>query len=120
MSVLGAGMLVAVFLGWRRGIRALSTRPLAWVGTRSYSLYLVHLPLLHVCTVAFAMESSPLWYIGLVVAASLVLAAGFYRFVEAPSIRLAARVGRPGGAGRHGPPAPSEPAADASPVPAPA
>lgn len=94
-GILGAGTIVALCVGWPTGIRALSTRAVDWVGTRSYSLYLVHLPLLHVLTVWFAMEAAPVWYVCTVVASSLVLAGVFYRFVEAPSIRLAARVTRP-------------------------
>lgn len=104
-ALVGAGMIVALFVGWPAGIRALSSRPVEWVGTRSYSLYLVHLPILHVLTAALAMHSAPVWFIALVVVVSVAASAVFYRLVEAPSIRLAARVSR----GRADPPGPLRP-----------
>ena len=94
LSVTGAGLLIALILVWPGASAVLSTRPLQWVGTRSYSLYLVHLPLLHVLNAAFAMEGAPWWYVVFVAAASLLYSAVFFSLVEKPSIRLAGRVGR--------------------------
>lgn len=90
-GLVGATMIVALFLGWRGGISALSKRPIAWLGERSYSLYLVHLPWVTLLAVGFSLDHAPLWFIILAVVSSLVLTAAFYRLVEAPSIRLAAR-----------------------------
>lgn len=67
--------------------------PLLWTGDRSYSLYLVHWPLL-----AFAanlyLTPVPLWLRGTLLAASFVLAAVQYRLIEQP-FRHAATVLRP-------------------------
>ncbi len=93
-SVIGAAMLIAVFVGWPTGVHALSTKPLAWVGARSYSLYLVHIPLLHFVTDLFNRSTAPVWYVAAILAASLAVSAVFYRWVEAPSTRLAGRIGR--------------------------
>ncbi|MBS1848784.1 MAG: acyltransferase [Actinobacteria bacterium] len=92
-SVLGAAGLIALILGWAPGISALSTRPLQWAGARSYSLYLVHLPVLHLAVAAFSLADASLLTVAGVLGASLVVAEGFYRVVEGPSIRLTRRIG---------------------------
>ncbi len=82
--------LAAVHPAWRRALE----RPVSqWVGRRSFSLYLVHEPV--VVTVAFALGATPSPALLMVTAAPLALiaAALFYRAVEAPSHRLSRRVG---------------------------
>jgi hypothetical protein len=62
--------------------RALRSRPLQWLGRRSYSWYLWHWPLLVLAQVAFPQGGAPLRL--LCVALSLGLAAATLRLVENP------------------------------------
>ena len=81
--------------------RVLSAPPLVWLGKVSYSLYLIHVPLL-VSAVHLTYGRLPLGVtIPAVIAASLLCAELMHRFVELPSIRLGRILGglrRPGGA----------------------
>jgi peptidoglycan/LPS O-acetylase OafA/YrhL len=71
--------------------RALSVRPIEWLGRISYSLYLIHLTLLAtVFHLLYGKVNSYLLAAGIVVG-SLVLAEVFYRLVESPSIHLSRR-----------------------------
>jgi peptidoglycan/LPS O-acetylase OafA/YrhL len=62
--------------------RLLASRPLAWVGDRSYSLYLWHWPVL-MLGVALGARDSSLAVVWLIIA-SMFLAAVSYRWVELP------------------------------------
>ncbi|HTA15756.1 MAG TPA: acyltransferase [Solirubrobacteraceae bacterium] len=90
-----AGACLAVFaalvVGWLQ--RPLESRPLQWTGKRSYSLYLVHEPI--VVALAFAAGGNPVVAVFVPVAllASLLAAAGFFGAVERPSHGFARRVG---------------------------
>ena len=100
------GSLVGLLLGWR---------PLRWLGVRSYGIYLWHYPVIVLTSPANTGEDLP--RAAAQVAASVLLAALSWQFVEEPVRhgaigRLAARVrqagwqpaagpaGRPGGRGR--------------------
>ena len=90
--VLVVGAAVSVFLALECPpvIRAFTVRPLIWLGQVSYSLYLVHLPVV-LATATLLGEDS--WArIPLSVAMSVACASVFHRLVESPSQRLAARV----------------------------
>jgi peptidoglycan/LPS O-acetylase OafA/YrhL len=80
---LGALLLVAAAVGSTEIARALSVRPLVWLGTLSYSLYLWHYPVLW----AFNAHNRLL---ALVV--SFVLAWLSYRYVEVPFRRRRTRL----------------------------
>lgn len=71
---------------------------LVWMGALSYSLYLVHFPLFRVAGEAWksAFGSKPVNLLVPLIAAVLVVpvAGLFYRFVEAPSHRLARSMGQ--------------------------
>jgi peptidoglycan/LPS O-acetylase OafA/YrhL len=72
--------------------RALETRPAQWLGARSFSLYLVHEPV--IVTLAFVLGFPALGILALpAVIASLLVAEVFYRAVERPSHRLARALG---------------------------
>ena len=92
VAVAGAGgaVLVAAFCPPVRA--ALESRPLRWLGLISFSLYLVHEPV--VVAVAFLLGPGAGWLV-LPVAAPIALpvAVVFFHVVEAPSHRLARRVG---------------------------
>ena len=100
---LGVAMVVGALLVWslESGFAARWPRQAAllWLGRISYSLFLVHFPVLvFVAALWSHLEwTSPLLAsMGLVVAffASLALAAVFYRWIEAPSARAARQIGR--------------------------
>ena len=68
----------------------LSARPLVWLGRRSHSLYLWHVPVLVACGVIVSNQpavGSPVRG-ALAVAASLVAATASYRLVEKPFLRF--------------------------------
>lgn len=81
--------------------RPLEARIPQWLGKVSYSLYLVHMPVLSALLIAFGRP-------GVVLGVPLVFSAAWlmWKYVERPSITLSRRVGRP-----------ARPAARAVPVP---
>jgi len=84
----GAVLLLVLTVGSGRADRVLSAAPLVWLGRVSYSLYLIHVPLL-VAAVHLADAILPLWLtIALVIPLTLLAAELMYRAVEEPSIRL--------------------------------
>jgi peptidoglycan/LPS O-acetylase OafA/YrhL len=88
----GAVLLVLAALFWRPGRFFLETRPLQWLGKISFSLYLVHLPLMSAAIAVFGADH---WVRANAVAipAAFVVAIFFFRFVEKPSHVLSKRVG---------------------------
>ncbi|HTR17119.1 MAG TPA: acyltransferase [Acetobacteraceae bacterium] len=94
MVGIGASILIIAALAPGQIERVLSARPLRWLGEISYSLYLVHLPLL-LGGVILLHGVVPLWAI-LVSVPPLALPLGwaFHRLVAAPSAQLGHRIGR--------------------------
>lgn len=92
-TLLGA-LIIVVCAAFSPGVsRVLSTRPVAWLGRISYSLYLVHLPLL--LAIVFWLGDRQPWIVAaLAIPGSLLLAWGFTVVVEAPAHRLARWLGR--------------------------
>jgi hypothetical protein len=95
---------ISVYFAGRLGKLAtwLNYRPLQYLGAISYSLYLIHFPMSHVVTTMgsnlLGESPSPGAAAAVLVAAlavSLLAAHLLYTFVEAPSVRLAARFKRP-------------------------
>jgi peptidoglycan/LPS O-acetylase OafA/YrhL len=95
VAVGACGMVMIALIG-PRARRVLTTRPLAWSGSRSFSLYLVHEPI--VVLSAFALGAAPQLPVLIIVAIApvLLITEGFYRGVERPSHRLARASGRLG------------------------
>ncbi len=86
-SVLAAAALVVLFAHWRPAQRLGEHRTVQWLGTVSFSLYLVHEPV--ITSVALVLPSqNPAVTLALGLPASLLLAAGFHRVVERPAHRL--------------------------------
>ncbi|MFC4947958.1 acyltransferase family protein [Pseudonocardia sp. GCM10023141] len=89
------GACLAVGVAWHcpGARRLLLTRPVQWLGVRSFSLYLLHLPV--VTTVALLLGGAPPLPVTLMIAVpvALGLTVAFHRYVERPSHRLARRIG---------------------------
>lgn len=92
-ATLGGALLIFAFIAWQPTI-AMGNKPLLlWIGARSFSLYLVHEPI--VVSVAFSLHATnPLQVAMFAVPLSLLAAEVFYRLVEKPSHRLSGLVGR--------------------------
>ncbi|WP_438941204.1 acyltransferase family protein [Lysinibacillus parviboronicapiens] len=82
---------VGSIMGWK---------PLRWIGVRSYSLYIWHFPVIILSSPAVNMEGPSVLRILLQIAASFILAALSYKYVEEPfrrggfSTKLQIRSGR--------------------------
>lgn len=118
----GAVLIVLLFVSSGSAKRLGDTALAQWLGRISFSLYLVHLPIILAGVALLRSVSLPL-ALAVSVAASFVIAELFYRYVEQPAHRLSMAVGRAVGrrARRDAPAAipamPGRPAApEASPV----
>lgn len=90
---LGAALLVVTALGSRLFGRLLRAAPLQYAGRISFSLYLVHAPVL--VAVQSAFPEWPLLRVILVgIVASLLMAIAFFHTVESPAHRLSMSAGR--------------------------
>lgn len=92
LRVPGAVLIVATVALWPPVQRMLGGRLLRWLGAISFSLYLVHFPIV----VTFGQLVGPEhWWAGALISVplSLVLAQLMYRWVELPAQSLANRVG---------------------------
>jgi peptidoglycan/LPS O-acetylase OafA/YrhL len=92
LAGIGAALVIIVAMGSPRIRAALEGRVSQWLGRNSYSLYLVHVPLL--ATLAYLWGSENWALVAAVgIPVSLLLSAVFHRLVEAPSHRLARAAG---------------------------
>lgn len=90
-SALASVVLVAI-CGWSPRVKKLlESVPLQWLGSRSFSLYLVHETIVVSAANIFGPDRYGL-SIGAVVVVSLLLAELFFRLVERPSHKLAVRI----------------------------
>jgi peptidoglycan/LPS O-acetylase OafA/YrhL len=93
LTPVGAVGLVLCAIVFRPVRAGLSARLPQWLGRVSFSLYLTHLPILVALVYLFGDRAWPL--VALVgIPISLGVANLFWRWVEAPSHRLAKRIGR--------------------------
>lgn len=93
LPVAGTALLI---LGCSRNPSALipgllSSRPMNWVGLRSYALYLWHWPVIVLLRWTYGIEQP--WMIAIAMVTMTLLAAVTFRLVETPAIRLARRQG---------------------------
>ncbi|MBU8788124.1 MULTISPECIES: acyltransferase family protein [Bacillus] len=84
ISIIAAVLIACVshpssFLG-----HLLSWKPLRWVGTRSYGIYLWHYPVIVLSTPVQEIGNPVYWHAAVKVAATLILAELSYRFLEQP------------------------------------
>ena len=93
LSGVGAVGLIVLALGSPLAKRILSAAVPRWLGRVSFSLYLVHVPVIG--TLAFALgDANWMLVAALAIPAALVLAWLFHFAVERPAHRLARRAGR--------------------------
>lgn len=94
LQALGACLVVFLVWHWPGARRFMTSSVMQWLGTRSFSLYLVHLPI--VVSVAVALGGKPALGSALVLTVIITfpLTEIFYRLVEKPSHRIARRVGQ--------------------------
>ncbi|MGI4855656.1 MAG: acyltransferase family protein [Janthinobacterium lividum] len=104
-SFFGGG-LTCVFLAFLsqhprgRAARFLASRPMEWLGIRSYSLYLTH-PIAFLMVKGWIINAlipagpnRVIWCFLLMIPASMIVMAMFYALIEAPSTHLSRRFGR--------------------------
>ena len=89
----GATLIVLLFVSCGSAKRLGDTAVAQWLGRVSFSLYLVHLPIILAGVTLLRSVSLPL-ALAVSVAASFVAAELFYRYVEQPSHRLSMAAGR--------------------------
>lgn len=93
MATIGGALIVFAFIGCKSAITLGNNSFVHWLGTRSFSLYLVHEPI--VVSTAFSMHATnPFQVVLFAVPLSLLAAEVFFRLVERPSLRLAGFVGK--------------------------
>lgn len=96
----GAAGLIVVAICSVRGARMLEHRSLAWLGAVSFSLYLVHVPILATLAFSWGDENWPLVAV-VGIPLSLVVAWVFLKLVELPSQKLARAAGKKASALAH-------------------
>lgn len=92
LQPLAAGLIVIVCIVWPPVARLLMMKPVQWAGTISFSLYLVHAPIVIFSRYAFAALPLPA-VIAIAIAQSLVVAVAFYWAVESRAHAWSRRVG---------------------------
>lgn len=93
VPTVGAAALVLLFAFTRMGSAIGNARLVAWLGARSFSIYLVHFPI--IMSLAFHIHATRFPWLLLAVGplASVVAAAIFYRYAERPLHHVARRLG---------------------------
>ncbi|TFD21376.1 acyltransferase [Cryobacterium sp. TMS1-13-1] len=93
LAVLGAAGLVLAAITVPSMRRVLDSRPSQWLGRISFSLYLIHVPIL--ATLTFLLGDDRWWLVAvLTIPLALLAACAFHLAVERPSHRLARRTGQ--------------------------
>jgi peptidoglycan/LPS O-acetylase OafA/YrhL len=68
--------------------RLLSWKPLRWIGTRSYGIYLWHYPVTVLSTPVYQIGHPSLWRVAVQIAVTFLIAELSYRLIEIPVRRL--------------------------------
>src|SRR5262249_10598336 len=86
---IGAAMMIVSVMSSPVAHRLMTTPPIRFLGDVCYSLYLVHLPLtFFVISWFYPASGSPLLCAIITWSASLLIAAGFRRWIELPGMRF--------------------------------
>jgi peptidoglycan/LPS O-acetylase OafA/YrhL len=93
LAAMGGALLIFIFVAWTPAV-GIGDRPLMrWLGGRSFSLYLVHEPI--VVSVAVALDSAAPGQVALLaLPLSLLVTEVFFRLVERPSHQFSLFVGK--------------------------
>ncbi|TFC87658.1 acyltransferase [Cryobacterium sp. TmT2-59] len=91
LVVIGACIVVFVAMLWHPVKRVLGTRPVQWLGLISFSLYLVHEPIVVAFGYLFG-SAGVLLAIPCAILVAVLVASAFYHLVERPSHVLAKRI----------------------------
>lgn len=94
LGVVGAALIILMVISWRPYSKALESRPIDWLGRRSFTLYLIHDSILITIVLWLGGHPNPLLLVVLVLPTCLVAVALFYRVVEHPSHILSTNSGR--------------------------
>jgi peptidoglycan/LPS O-acetylase OafA/YrhL len=93
LAAIGGALLLFAFIACKSAVRLGNNSLVHWLGMRSFSLYLVHEPI--VVSVAFVLHATNPFQVALIaMPLSLLVAEIFFRLVERPSHRLAGVAGR--------------------------
>lgn len=92
LAAFGAVGVIVVVLAWPAAARRCEGPIAQWLGGISFSLYLIHVPILATLAYAFGADGWP-WAVAVGVPLSIVAAWGFWFAVERPAHRLARQVG---------------------------
>lgn len=93
LAAVGGALLLFAFVGCKAAITLGNNSLVHWLGVRSFSLYLVHEPI--VVSVALSLHATNPFQVALfAVPLSLLAAEIFFRVVERPSHRFAGAAGR--------------------------
>ena len=92
LAAAGAVLVAVLAVRWQGFRSLLETGPAQWLGRISFTLFLVHVPI--IATVTYLFGSNRWWLVALVsVPLSIGAAVLFQRWIEAPSHRLARATG---------------------------
>lgn len=94
IQVVGAALIVFVVLCWKPAASRFENQPIQWLGSRSFSLYLIHDPIVGAVAFLLGGQAHPLLTLALALPLSLAAAELFFRAVERPSHKMARRLGR--------------------------
>ena len=94
LGVVGAAIIILMVISWRPYSKALESRPIDWLGKRSFSLYLIHDAILTTIVLWLGGHPNPVLLVLLVLPTCLLAVALFYRVVEHPSHILSSNSGR--------------------------
>ena len=83
LAVIGAALIVFAFGYWKPLRSAGESKPLQWLGKRSFSLYLIHFPI--VISTGIVLGSFSRFAIVIAIPLSLLAAHLFFAVVEGPS-----------------------------------
>ncbi|WP_375387391.1 acyltransferase family protein [uncultured Amnibacterium sp.] len=95
VAIPGIVLLLLAAAFWRPAVGLLNTRLFQWLGRISFSLYLVHEPIVIAARFLLVQVQAPTWVsIAVSIPVAFGVAALFTRFVEAPFHRLARTAGK--------------------------
>ncbi|MBR3160402.1 MAG: acyltransferase [Atopobiaceae bacterium] len=87
-SILSVGAIAGLVPAGSLFAKALSFKPLAWLGSRSFAIYVWHYPILELMNPLNATTDPPWWKLLLELVIILVISELSYRFVEVPLRKL--------------------------------